>query len=444
MKKQATGSHGARGGAAPVGPGVRRLKSVGICSGFTLAELLIAMVIFLTVAGGIALLFSQSIRTVKVGHQNIDISEHIRAAMDLVETDLTQAFTSRDYGDYYTFYGTPIGMTFVGLVRPNRDASQPNLSRVTYVIYGIPNRFTSLETYAESAPDNQPLTYALLRYVEPNQDTLDDFMISPVPLANGRYESSSPWPDPFGTAPPEGQYRNLYWELWEAANCFSQGTFDISRCDNAGGRFLCEEIRPGVADPACVNEIIRAKKRELWIRMLAGDRNLPPFWAEDGNTGGPTYKDFVLAENIVLVQDVAPGQQLFKENILTLAANDPNQLNPAVQPWPDRAGSGSGFNPFRPIFTFGVCCVNGQPQFYPFWTDYRNMFGLNPDIPEGVVNPTGPSTFGSPMAPRVPMVVDLQLNFLMKTPYAGAPDLFRGFVKQIDVPTGYTRGDLTG
>ena len=72
------------------------------------------------------------------------------------------------------------------------------------------------------------------------------------------------------------------------------------------------------------------------------------------------------------------------------------------------------------------------------------MFGLNPDIPEGVVNPTGPSTFGSPMAPRVPMVVDLQLNFLMKTPYAGAPDLFRGFVKQIDVPTGYTRGDLTG
>jgi prepilin-type N-terminal cleavage/methylation domain-containing protein len=384
--------------------------------GFTLPELLVALTIFLTVAGGIALLFTGSIRTVRVGHQNITVNEHIRAAMDLLETDLTHAFTSRTYGDYYTFYGTPIGMTFVGLVRPTRNDARPNLSRVTYVLYAAsPHGFTSYEDYV---PGNTPVTYQLLRYVEPNRDNLESLPISPR-IENNQLVSA-PWPDPFGAEPIEGgPISNVYWELRNAAEeAMAPTTLDR--------RQLCEF-------EDCVAEVLRGKKRELWLRMLAGDNSLPPFWSENyspPNPDAPSYHDYLLVEDVVLVRNVV-DQPLFREHIVT--------GSPIGQLWPERSATTIADFPFLPFFMYGACCFNNQTQYYPFWNDQRNMIGLGTGIPEGHAL----FAFGSPMAPRIPVMVDIRMQFLLPSPYAGAPDLFRVFTKLVDVPSGYTRGGMS-
>lgn len=406
-------------------------------AGFTLPELLIAITVFLSVAGGIALLFTQSIRTVKVGHQNIEVNEHIRAAMDLLETDLTQAFTSRDYGDYYTFYGTPIGMTFVGLVRPNRDNAQPNLSRITYVLYTQdPRAFTSYEDYAAIMPNNQPITYTLLRYVEPDRDSLESMPLPPP-------YNELPWPDPAQPPPTfEGpEYAQIHDELQEVyLNLAEDG--DPNFFGAAG--ILCEGN-----DLSCRNELVRAKKREIWIRMLAGDPRLPAFWREDylrrtgtDNPDFPSYQDYILAEDIVLINPNA-NPEFFKEDIKqpgTTVAFDR-----WFEYWTTQSAipRDPGAQEYRPLFQYGSCCQNdGQPAFYEFWNDHRNMVGLAArDVNVSEANRI--IALGSPLAPRIPMIVDINLSFLQQSPYAGAPDLFRSFTKQIDIPTGYTRTDLT-
>ena len=84
--------------------------------GFTLVELLVAMTIFITVMSSVMFLFSAAIRISKQGFQSQDAFEIARGAMDILERDLSRSFTSRDHGDVFNFYGTPIGFTFIGMI----------------------------------------------------------------------------------------------------------------------------------------------------------------------------------------------------------------------------------------------------------------------------------------------------------------------------------------
>ena len=103
-------------------------------AGFTLAEILVAVTILTTVLSGVALLFTQSLRTVRIGFQARDAFELARGTISVIERDLARAYVASQRGDASTFYGTPLGFTFIGLVG-TRESPGHNLARITYVLH---------------------------------------------------------------------------------------------------------------------------------------------------------------------------------------------------------------------------------------------------------------------------------------------------------------------
>lgn len=204
----------------------------GRASGFTLVEVMVAVTILVTVMAGVGLLFANSMRLARQIRQSREVFELARAALSIVERDLRRAFTAREYGDYYQFYGSPIGMVFVGLVSP-RESAEPNLARVTYVIYHDPEDIGPYRVGARSAR-----TFKLLRYVEPNKEDIDDF---PVDWYN------------FSLNTPEAPGLTL-------------GTLIDQACE-------CDGSEPSFLDDWKLQRV-NAKKRELWIRLLSGGDDL--------------------------------------------------------------------------------------------------------------------------------------------------------------------------
>ncbi len=358
--------------------------------GFTLPEMLVAITIFLVVMAGISAVFVSSLRAVRQGYQAIDAYELGRSSLAVVKRDLTSCFTSREHGDYYSFCGTPIGMTFVGLVRSSADSATANIARVTYAIYALPSgQFTSLgdvtgdETgqHFTDAGGEEVNTYSLIRYVEPEVDNLDSFPVDWRLLAQASasgYESSGA--------------SVLSAELDEASG---QGT----------GGFL-DYLDGNVQLSAVRKQLVAAKQRELWIRMLAGEPELL------GDVGvdtiwqllGEDPLDYVVAENIV------------------------SEVEPLLE-YKDYAS-------FQPFFQFGRVINNhGDIEWLHFWNSLENAPGLS--LPAAYANP---DAAGSPMFPRLPEVVLADIRLMYESPYPGAPDFDRRFREQIDVPSAYTRG----
>jgi prepilin-type N-terminal cleavage/methylation domain-containing protein len=277
----------------------------GHSQGFTLIELIAAMAIFLTIMGGVAALFVTTMKTVKQGFQNQEIFELARGTLSIIENDLSRAFTSREHGDLYKFYGTPIGFTFVGLVGRDQNSPDGNLARVTYVIYHDNNDPDILR----SNQDVELPVYKLLRYYEPNREDLDDFPVV--------------WYPPGGSN--DGVF-NLGALIDRACQCNSLDPNPVGIHPDTG---LPMDVRQ-------TKEAISAKKRELWIRMLSGgDAVVPSAWSphvqrwsfeylEDGsrNTNGNEYglidlgaihgvnrppdplevpRDYIVAENLLYV-----------------------------------------------------------------------------------------------------------------------------------------------
>lgn len=409
----------------------------GAARGFTLVELLVAMAIFVTVMGSVALLFNAAIRASKQGFQNQEAFEVARGVMDVIERDLSRAFTSREHGDVFSFYGTPIGFTFVGLISTE---GQPNVGRVTYVIYHDPfeQLAGAISTY-ESVSGEQINTYNLIRYVEPGVDNLDSY---PIP--------------------------------WEQ-DLTPDDAFDVSLQtyidDNVNT--LCPNN-----DAGCRLNAERAFKGEMWIRMLAGgDRSLgiPSAWDTldvfVGNPNDPNDDlrpgDFTIAENIrflrgdgivcaatrdILFDPDGLGVELdFDDRLVRRTrqtasgpvtevcaeyvseANripmfrplDPINVNPGPIPRPN-----TGPLPFFRYWDLGEGSISGeiQPNARDYWNDGR------------VVAQSGLGrAVGSPLDARLPIAVTVDITLFFKSPYPGAPDFNRRFTQRIDIPTGYRR-----
>lgn len=287
--------------------------------GFTLVELLIATALFSIIMVAIVTLFVASLHAVKSAYLASDAYETSRGAFAVVERDLTTVFTMRDYGDYYQFYGTPQGMSMIGLVR-GPDGGSTTLGRITYVIYPVVIKDTAGDFYV-TAPFNLPQlntgpvpiqfatinnagtpgnpaddfeevqdfmygTAALLRYVEPGVEDLDTYPFDWNELAV----------DPeFGTSVKDELDRAI-------ANL--AGIPQDSSDPNVLIRLTSSQ-----------QEMLAAKKRELWIRMLSGQEywipvlngfapQLPDAWGGGwvDPTGNPLDpRDYVVAENIGLV-----------------------------------------------------------------------------------------------------------------------------------------------
>lgn len=263
--------------------------------GFTLIELLVALAIFTTIMAGVTIMFNSVVRITKQGYQNQQAFETVRGALSVIEEDLTRSFGSRATGHKHTFYGTPFGFTFIGLV-PSEDSDEFNLARITYVIYGG-DEHDELETIFDATIDDlnendtederKRHVYSLLRFIEPGQDDLDSY---PIDWASGLQ----------GTENPEGQLSAILTASLDRA-------FSETICGSDRLTMTPEEI----SNDPCLNGVLNAKKQELWMRMLAGDPSLPRFW--DDGPGIPTVRlgdplnlhdplDYVIAENIMHIE----------------------------------------------------------------------------------------------------------------------------------------------
>ena len=407
-------------------------------AGFTLPELLIALAVFISVMGGVALLFVNSMRLTRQGFLNQEAYEEAQSALKIVETDLTRAFTSRQYGDYYQFYGTPIGFTFVGLASRDERES-PNLSRITYVVYR--NDASSLVR----TDGEEQITYSLLRYVEPGRDTLDDFPVKwdEVPL--------NPANEALGTV---------------------QGR--INQVINSIRSLLC----PNGDDPCLENfarqreTMERALKRELWIRMLAGGSvsdEIPNAWALqnylDANGRpvidlGPRYQppsEIGMPSNPI---DTEPGEYIVTEHLVNVVTQEAAGLpsddvltgDLAVNQLPGITEDDAIISPddryffayadFVQEFQFDaagdpVRDRYGAPVYFveskmrKFWNDWRNIL-----VDTGA---TELDAIGSPLLPRIPARVTTHFTLFFESPYPNVPDFIETFDQAIDIPSGYHR-----
>ncbi len=376
--------------------------------GFSLAELLVSLALFTTFFSAVVLLFTGAVRTVEQGQQMLEALETSRGALAIIERDLTTCFTSRDHGDYYTFYGTPIGMTFVGIVdKQDGVANYSNISRVTYVVHRSAG-FRALQ----DTDGRQVNTFALLRYIEPGVDDLETFPVEWDALIHGETGSTL-------QVYIEDRFAGLFDFNPAGASSYS---FALS------GKVFLQE------DANFKEEYIKAMKRQLWIEMLAGTNDkLPNIWTELGLDP----MDYVVAENIVIEAKSVTNPDLGHSSVKKL-----------------------GLEPSLPFFGFpffqytdpgsGIVNTNNQWQwsFLDYWLAEDNLVFHNADknyqketIPV-VTNRVVNAHWGSPLIPRIPGVVKVHLRMFFESPYPGASDHDRTFEQIIDIPSAYARQKL--
>ncbi|MCC6696299.1 MAG: type II secretion system protein [Candidatus Hydrogenedentes bacterium] len=398
------------------------MRQLGKSRGFTLTELLVATAIFSIMMTAIVTLFVASLHAVKSAYLAADAYETSRGAFNVVERDLSTVFTMRDYGDYYQFFGTPQGMVMVGLIR--RADGSTSLGRITYAIFPvvvkdntdvfrITDPFTApqlntnavnIQVYNDNGTPADPTddlmedvkvgTAALVRYIEPGVEDLDTYPFD--------------WNELF-VDPENGT--DIKAELDAVIGDDSADPDVLVRLDSR------------------LQELLAAKKRELWIRMISGQEywiprlttgapeELPDVWGDpanpatspgwlakdsSGNYVPLNVRDYVVAENIGLETPLFGAGP----NVVPL-----HPLNSTATQNFFRYGHGN------------VLLANGNWE-YPTW------------------NSDELAVAGSPLRPRLPEVVTLRLPFAYERPYPTAPQFERNLEQVIDVPTAYTRTAL--
>lgn len=438
--------------------------------GFTLAELLIAMALGVIVVGAVGMLFISSVTVMGAGNTLHQVSENVRGAFNMVERDLMAAYTSVERGDTKSFFGTPIGFTFIARVGGRESYSPvPRLARVTYVVMRLGStpagvydptdpdfKFDTIEYYDEDTDSNvTEKVFSLIRYVEYDLDRLDSF---------ANFEDAFSWPQPNDPAlPPEDP-------MFQVSQEFAQ-IYDL------------DSPPPGLTPhgPSAVEELISAKKLEVWIRMLAEDPTVPSFWLMTGQDPN----DFVVAQNIVSLSErnVAPPSDppvivrfegvysrlqqdvLLEPNLpylpfLPPAAIPPRFPDPAPSDLPPPVNVGEALyqEAQESFFEYGLTTGVEVVAYAPYWNAVGNLF-FNGDISDMWSTEGRPQyayrywledlngdgvdewvwVIGSPLTPRIPEV--LRMNFLFKypdsTPRGKLIDL--NMNQQIDLPSGVTR-----
>ncbi|MCP4645175.1 MAG: prepilin-type N-terminal cleavage/methylation domain-containing protein [bacterium] len=426
-------------------------------SGFSLTELIVAIALFSVLSLAIFAVFVSSMRAVRTANQAMEANEMVRGAFNVLQRDLTTAFTSRDAGEHYQFFGAPWGMMFVGLVQDN---GVMRLARVTYVIR--PTVYDpAVDAYqAESIvaaeydptvdPDEEdPMsdvptdTYSLVRFVEIDVEDLDTF---PGAIWS-RWEDPS---DEYYRVPVRNELEEV--RDYAALNGLSAEDTEV---------------------------LLSAKKRELWLRMLSGTERgvlpdgLPDAWeylrADLNAEAVLAPVEYVLMENIVardpdkdrLVPDHYFGMLTSNEDLWDDPATLVDPGNPPDGYWRrEPEGTEAVFYydlRERPFFEYGRVGVGlhsaaaadeiyaaATGDLYSDWNTFSNF--ENPvffiDREDDPLDPAL-EPLGDPLRPRLPEIVQVHLAVRFESPYVGARDYVRELDQTIDIPSGYTRADLT-
>jgi prepilin-type N-terminal cleavage/methylation domain-containing protein len=324
--------------------------------GFSLVELLVAVTLLMTFMGAIAMLFTTSLHAMKSGMQVIEADDEARGAFRIVERDLNSVFTSRNYGDYYSFFGTPFGMSMVGLVRAGESY---NIGRISYVVLEADDDIEMIEAY-EGGGDVQARVGKLVRFIEPGVEDLDSYPIDWVIAAGESIAVDGELSDAAG------------FPVGDSFTSLSAVTLDplLARLRALSPRH---------------EERLNAKKRELWLRMLARHGGVPDAWGKISKE----RLDYVVAENIV---------------------------------------QGTG-----PYFRYGAT-LNGMGGV----ALSENWYG-DPSTPQGTADPIIDDPTYSPLTPHLPSLVEMNLKLMFSRPYVGAKNYTRHMKYVIDIPVGYER-----
>jgi prepilin-type N-terminal cleavage/methylation domain-containing protein len=392
--------------------------------GFTLVELLVGVAIFSMLMIAVATLFTSSIRTARTTEAKVDMSGMAQGALAIMERDLSGSFTSRDFGEYYQFFGSPFGFMTVGL------APGGGLQRTTWVVtrrdWVAPEDLKTLDpdddtgmaadvvvTTEEDGTGAyiEKTTFILLRYVEPDVEDLDSFFFWD---SNGNPVSWT-WNDvTLGPGGEDGSYADDWFGGIE--------TF----LNSEGESFTAEEQ----------SELYNAHRRHLWLLMLAGYPEIggtygrfPQFWAEvwpngekfDPASDQPNYMDYVVAEGIVHPDDlrsfdVELGIPWFRYAQLGQAGNE--QALTAY--W------STVFN--NQLVRTSASALDPPLGHFPGFAYY-----------EGVLSDGTLVGLGDPLQPRLPDAVQVNMTFLREGPLVGAPDIRHRMKQVIDVPTAFSR-----
>ena len=404
-------------------------------AGFSLIELLVAVAIMSTVMAGVTALFLGSLQTVQRGRSMMGGYELARTTLETVQRDLGAAFTARQWGDYYTFYGTPIGFTYVGAARNDGD----NLQRVSYAVFQGHMTWADLEQglwgqwgtdrFVIEEPvfddelnefvdmEREVTAYTLVRYVEPEVGDLDNFMVT-TPDGD-RVPMTELDPEVHAPVGVEGRYNEEYADqIWNLQEELEEELELMVRALAAPDGTPLDEVLTESQFQRVVDQFREAKKRELWIRMLSGDPRLPRFWADpfDFTDPRPRMRDYAIAENVV---------------VTPLSEYEGAEFIPPMLPFRG-----------EPYFEYGRFEHREEDgvQTLPYWLDWHNAVdGVYEDgeFLEGDFLPA--MLAGSPFRPRVPEMVALRLPFVLESPHPTAPHFQRVFENEVRIPTGHTR-----
>ncbi len=435
-----------------------------------------ALAIFSVLMTAVAMIFLGSLRSSRTAYQQMEAFERARASLTALKEDLISCYATQQSGDTSNFYGTPIGMTFIGTAQSTSNPNDVHMARITYVVYncwqddaGCPDAFPSaLECEAEPNCCRQGTRpgypYPLLRYVEPDVASLDA-----LPLIYNEGDEfnlklvskglDTELPDAVKSLAEAQTYGELVYRLF-----YNEGG-DLSK--NWDSPILTQEER----------EHYRAKMYEMWIRMLAGgDLRL----SIDGSVardfqGKPIgipvnyWRDLLpllLVKQYGFSLEVArsravPGNFVLTENVLsTLPPDlqhrllDDEQSGACID---NRASNPFGGTPFfdydynfqeRPTEPQCTRLSDGGAQFKewnPWWNDGYGH-SLNCTRTKDWRNPclTTPYTqdlTGSVYCddPRLPEVVTITFWLMFESKTYGSPDFKRLFSLQVNLPTGFKR-----
>lgn len=468
--------------------------------GMSLVELLVAMVLFIVLLAGLSALFTGAISATRTGYLNQEAFERVRGSLKIIEQDLTGAFTAREYGDYYQFFGGPQGFCFVGTVE------DVGLARVTYVVhptaerveftashvesygalhtrlrnqvksFGDPTLFTrfltaigdqlpgvpdpsmdvtdndfpaALRDAIVDFPEIHVTTQSLLRYVEPGVNDLDTFKIIRAdgsllqwPELDLELDLDDPRNDFYDADDRESML--LYLHLLDAFNPYVL-PFDVipAGIEDLQGLIASanpdEDMRSIYAHSATttvtrdtLETIYRAKRREIWIRMLAGEDGLPKFWGnpDDPNDERPKAEDYVVTDALLA--------KMYLDSVPDFDVMGTPQMffyRPGVS-----VDSALDVNSFRSFNS--VERISGYKNSYP---DPDEAFVVNPglglakidadyaaNLNSEVIND---AMFGSPLFPRLPGIVSPGFWLIVPSKWVNSKDFLRWFTQDINIPS---------
>ncbi len=522
-------------------------------AGFTLTELLVATAIFVILMSALMTLFSSAIAAVRQGYASIDAYDTGRMAMTTFSRDLKGAFTAREHGDTYNFYGRPNGFMFVGAL------ANGQIGRVTYVMHPSPGnpkvRMKVTERWGVVEANIRRQVERIARQRGVNGSTVDSYVGQVQPPPSGvlgvvadfykysdtsivrpykadewvefdveidleslvRYEETGasdlntfdmyvkrdtdlitpivlhwPYVDPIS---PGNDATPLAGD-GDTQQQFLLGALDPNPSDPSGTfdmRNWYQAINAGVGAPHpsagqlylralgrdTFDQMLKARKREFWLRMLSGEpMNMPTltpdasygsvgYW-HDERLNAPNDRNMRVLNEYLLADGIVARTRLLQPNSENYLFVDLPPVGPVPGPediLPDILDA-------EVMFSYG----DGGSVPVNYFNDIENL--RNPDDPHGagggpinvptllaqgaagfsdvdlivadkeladtlLGNRSNRKNMGSPLAPRIPSVVTTDFWVTRTRTRPGAPDILKRFSQTVQIPTAQGRSVST-